>query len=258
MPGERVILVGDTGGRIHSFVAALGRFPDEPPWVVVGGFAVNVRISQVHRLTNDLDTISAQQAELVEVLLAQPDADRLEYAKLRFTSEHPAVDIDVMDDTAAHPLPAEPSDRAVALARRYAMLTREELAVVVTEAGKVTVETSAPVASVAGLVALKSVSMPRRSASNRPEKVASDVHDLVRLTEGRDLDALAQVLATTEVELAHWVGDTLVRWFSADADQRYTLMRLRRLSGALDAQTIDEDALTFVAVLGQALLDGLA
>ncbi len=121
--GERVILAGDTGGRIRSFAAALGRFPDRPPWVVVGGFAVNVRISEVHRLTNDLDTISAAQGELIEILLEQPDADRLDHAKLWFTGEFPAVDIDVVEDTAGHSLPATASDRAFALARRHAMRT---------------------------------------------------------------------------------------------------------------------------------------
>ena len=257
MAGERVILAGDTGGRIRSFVSALERFPDSPPWVVVGGFAVNVRISQVHRLTNDLDTISAQQSELIEILLAQPGADRLDHAKLRFTGEAPAVDIDVMDDTSGHPLPLEPSDRAFALARRYAMQTREQLAIVVTEGAEVSVEVTAPVASVAALVALKSVSMPRRIASNHPEKVASDAHDLVRLVEGRDLHALAQLLAATGEELGSWIGRTLVQWFSDDADQRYTLMRLRRLSSAVDVQSVDEHVLSIVAVLGQAVLDGL-
>ena len=176
--------------------------------------------------------------------------------KLRFAGETPAVDIDVMDDTSGHPLPGEPADRAFALARRYAMQTREQLAIVVTEGAETSVEATAPVASVAALVALKSVSMPRRVASNHPEKVASDAHDLVRLVEGRDLDALARVLAATEKELASWIGQTLVQWFSDDADQRYTLMRLRRLSSAVDAQSLDEDVLSIVAVLGQAVLDG--
>lgn len=146
MAGERVLLVGDTGGRIRSFVSALDRFPASPAWVVVGGFAVNVRIAQVHRLTNDLDTISAQQSELIEILLAQPGADQLDHAKLRFTGEMPAVDIDVMDDTSSHSLPREPGDRAFALARRYAMQTREQLAIVVTEGAEESIETTAPVA----------------------------------------------------------------------------------------------------------------
>lgn len=250
MPGEQVLLAGDTGGRIRSFVTALGRFPKDPPWVVVGGFAVNVRISEVHRLTNDLDTITSSPAQLVEILLDAPDADRLDHAKLRFTGEMPEVDVDVMDDTAGHPLPAEPSDRAFALARRYAMQTREPLEIVVVEAGTLAAEASAPVASPASLIALKSVSMPRRSASNHPEKVGSDVHDLVRLIQGGDLDDLAQALAGGEGELSQWVGTTLVQW-------RYTLARLRRLSGGIDVRAIDEGTLDVVAMLGRAVLDAI-
>jgi len=60
VPGDQITLVGDRGGRIHSFVSALGRFPNEPRWAVVGGFAANVRITSVHRLTNDLDTAKLQ------------------------------------------------------------------------------------------------------------------------------------------------------------------------------------------------------
>ena len=69
MPGERVVLLGDSEGRLRSFVTALERFPAEPEWVVVGGFAVNVRVSYAHRLTNDLDTVARSQAELVGALV---------------------------------------------------------------------------------------------------------------------------------------------------------------------------------------------
>ena len=41
---------------------------------VIGGFAVNMRITHVHRLTNDLDTVSRDQASLVEILVAEFDA----------------------------------------------------------------------------------------------------------------------------------------------------------------------------------------
>ncbi len=54
MPGEPVVLVSGRGGQIRSFVGALARFPAEPQWAVVGGFAVYVRITDVHRVTNDL------------------------------------------------------------------------------------------------------------------------------------------------------------------------------------------------------------
>ena len=76
MPGEAVILAGDRGGRIRSFVAALARFPAEPQWAVVGGFAVNVRITHIHRLTNDIDTVSRDQTALIEILVAEPRPER--------------------------------------------------------------------------------------------------------------------------------------------------------------------------------------
>jgi len=54
VPGEPVVLVSGRGGHVRSFVGALARFPAEPQWAVVGGFAVYVRITDVHRVTNDL------------------------------------------------------------------------------------------------------------------------------------------------------------------------------------------------------------
>lgn len=162
-----------------------------------------------------------------------------------------------MDDTARQPLPTEPSDRAFALIRRLAMATRELVDIVVVEDAKVVAEAKAPVASVSALIALKSVAIPRRAASNHPEKVASDIHDLVRLVEGRDLDGLAHSLAETEADLAKWIGSTLVNWFAPDRDQRYTLARVRRLSNSIDSQAIDEGVLSIVAVLGQGVLGEL-
>lgn len=86
MPGDRVELIADDVGRIAAFVDALARFPSAPRWALVGGFDVNVRIERVHRLTNDIDTVARDQAQLVELLLAEPDADRLDATKLRFTA----------------------------------------------------------------------------------------------------------------------------------------------------------------------------
>lgn len=118
VPGEPIILVADNAGRIESFVSALGRFPTDPRWALIGGFAVNVRIAQVHRLTNDIDTVSQDQPALVEILLAEPDAEGLSAAKLRFTGGDLPVDIDVMGDMADHPLAGEPSEQAFTLGRR--------------------------------------------------------------------------------------------------------------------------------------------
>ena len=172
MPGERIVLVGDRGGRIRSFVATLGRFPTEPRWVVVGGFAVNVRVSHVHRLTNDLDTISRSHTELVDILSDTHGAERLAAAKLRVDQRGTTVNIDVMADTSGAALPAEPSDRAFALARRIALATAEHAELVVIEDAQTVAEATAPVATTASLIARKTspflavraAPAPRRSA----------------------------------------------------------------------------------------------
>ena len=75
MPGEKIVLLGDSEGRLRSFVTALERFPTEPEWVVVGGFAVNVRVSYAHRLTNDLDTLTRDQTAFVDILVEMPGSE---------------------------------------------------------------------------------------------------------------------------------------------------------------------------------------
>lgn len=255
MPGDRVELVADRGGRIAAFVEALARFPPEPRWALVGGFAVNVRIERVHRLTNDIDAVARDQTQLVELLVAEPDAERLDVAKLRFTAGAFPVDIDVMADTDGLPLPTEPGERAFALARRAVLPGARTTDLVVTDGARTVARTSVPVASTAGLILLKTVAIPRRSASNNPHKVGSDIHDLTRLVDGQDLVALATEIRATGDELSTWIGSTLVKWFSPDHDLRYTYARLRRLSRSSDTDGLTEDDLAVAALLGGMLLD---
>ena len=163
MPGEPVALVSGPGGHVRSFVAALARFPAEPQWAVVGEFAVHVRITDVHRVTNDLDTVSRNQPSLVEILVAEPDADRLAAASLQLNQDGAAVVVDVMDYTSDTPLPTEPGERAFALARRMALATSEETELVVVEDEAVVARTSAPVATASSLIAVEQ----RRANSSR-------------------------------------------------------------------------------------------
>ena len=254
MPGEAVILAGDRGGRIRSFVAALARFPAEPQWAVVGGFAVSVRITHIHRLTNDIDTVSRDQTKLVEVLVAKPDADRLATARLQLEQDGTTVVVGVMADTSDTPLPAEASERAFALARRMALATSEPTELVAIEDGDVVAKATAPIATSSSLIALKTVAIARRAQGDSPQKVGSDIHDLVRLVHSRDFDAVADSLATAGDELLIWVGATLVKYFSPEQDLRYTFARLRRLARSTDAKTLSEDDLAIVAELGHELL----
>lgn len=256
MSGDQVLLVGDADGRIESFVSALARFPTLPRWALIGGFAVNVRIAQVHRLTNDLDTVSADQVALVEVLLAESDAEALSAAKLRFTGGDRAVDIDVMGDMADQPIAGDPGEQAFTLARRMALATRETIELLVVDGdGKARTAASTPVATTASLIALKAVAIPRRSASNSPQKVGSDIHDLVRLAQGCDFATVVEEVAAAGADLRAWVGGTLVKWFAPEHDLRYTFARMTRLTGSADATGLVEADLTVVADLGRALTE---
>lgn len=252
MPGDQVELVADGGGRIAAFVDALARFPDEPAWALVGGFAVNVRIERVHRLTNDIDTVARDQAQLVELLVAEPDADRLDTAKLRFTAGDLPVDIDVMADTEGLPLPTEVGERVFALARRAVLPAARTTELIVTNGSATVARANVPVASTAGLILLKTVAIPR-SASNNPHKVGSDIHDLARLVDGQDLAALATEIRATSDELSTWIGSTLVKWFSPGHDLSYTYARLRRLSRSADTDALTEADLEVLALLGEML-----
>lgn len=255
MSGEQVVLLGDSEGRLRSFVSALERFPAEPEWVVIGGFAVNVRVSYAHRLTNDLDTLSRDQTEFVDILVETPGSERVGAGRLRFTEGGAQVNIDVMADTTDAALLGEPSDRAFALARRLALASAEPTELVVIERTQTVAAATAPVATSAALIALKAVAIPRRAGGASPAKVGSDIHDLVRLVQNSDIGAVADEIASHSEELRSWVAATLVKRFSPEQDLRYTYALLRRLTPSADAASLTEDDLALVARFGEALLD---
>ena len=170
MLGERVVLLGDSEGRLRSFVTALERFPAEPEWVVVGGFAVNVRVSYAHRLTNDLDTVSRDQTEFVDILVETPGSERVGAGRLRFTDGDLDVNIDVMADTTGVALVGEPSDRAFALARRLALVTAEPTELVVIEGTQTVAAATAPVATSGTRVGRRLRAHGRRTCRRRLDR----------------------------------------------------------------------------------------
>ena len=162
---------------------------------MVGGFAVNVRIAHVHRLTNDIDAVSRDQTKLVEILVAAPNADRLAAAKLQLEHDGTSVIVDVMADTSEMPLPTEASERAFALARRMALAISEPIDLVVVEDSDIIAKATAPMATTSSLIALKAVAIARRPHGGSPEKIGSDIHDLVRLVHSCDFDVVAESIA---------------------------------------------------------------
>ena len=253
VPGSRVILGDDLDGRTSSMIAALNQLPQEPLWAIVGGFAVIIRYSQVHRLTNDLDTISSNQHLFLELMTAEPSITRLSTARLRIAGENWPVDLDIMDAADGSPLPVEPSERAFALARQHALANSEPLELLATNGNQIVAQSHARVATSASLIALKAVALPRRANSRSPQKVGTDIYDLVSLAKGCDFGSVARELAASEEDMVSWVAQILTKWFSPDHDQNYTLARLRRITDSLGAGAISEHDLTEVALLAGAL-----
>ena len=113
---------------------------------------------------------------------------------------------------------------------------------------------TAPIATTPSLIALKAVAIARRSGGDSPQKVGSDIHDLVRLVQSCDIDAAANSITAASDDLRAWVAMTLLQHFSADRDLRYTFARLRQLTSSPDAAALTEDDLAIVAEVGHALL----
>ncbi len=195
MSGSRlpIILAAERDTVLTRALEALGRFPLEEPWVLIGGLAVFIRLGSITRPTADADTVALSQAGLIARLVNDEIATVVSGAEIEVPVGDGTIEVDVMD-LADEPLPADSERRAFALARRGA------LASALTERVIVTDRTSSPVADVTislaavpALVGLKTVAMVRRPHSRHPEKVGSDIHDLVRLVTTRAYEASRRI-----------------------------------------------------------------
>lgn len=158
-----------------------------------------------------------------------------------------------MASTEGDPLPDTTEERAFALARRWAMATATSATLgVLTAEGSATFECELKIATPAALVAMKTVSAPRRTRSNHREKLGSDIHDLYRLVEGHSPDRVLHELAGAHPDLIRWVGETLQRMFIKDL--RLNNAIFHRLDRTPDADAITEAALSVLGDLGAALI----
>jgi hypothetical protein len=220
--------------------------------VLIGGLAVNVRLGRVHRATNDVDTVTHDQPRFVE-LLVDGDAEKLSAAKVQLRD--PEVEVDVMESTEGQVLPLGDEDRAFALVRRWAMCSASEVEVgSVHPDGVVTARSSIQVASRAALIALKTVSIPRRGRGHYPHKVGSDIQDLYRLVASQGIDEIRASFRELDPAARAFVASSLVHTFTArTADLRYSVARLRRYASNADAMEIGEDDLALLGMLGRAI-----
>lgn len=256
MSGDRppIHLEAGAGSVLANAVEALSRFPNEPPWVLVGGVAVFIRLGSVTRPTADADTVARSQAELIERLIADEPATVVTGGELEMSVGGGTIEIDVMD-LADDPLPGDAERRAFALARRYALETAVTERVIVSDSESVVVDARIPVASTAALVALKTVSMVRRQHGNSPQKVGSDIHDLVRLVGSSGARTVATDLVA-DGALAKWVAGQLHRAFGTDL--RYTQLRLRTNDRSAGAQALGDAEVEAAGILADELTEQLA
>lgn len=248
-----VLLVAESGDVLTRAVQALGRFPRDQPWVLIGGVAVFIRLGSITRPTADADTVARSQAELIQRLVDDEVPSVVAGGKLQVAVGEGLIDIEIdIMDLADEPLPPDPERQAFALARRAALASADAERIIVTNAGgQVVADAQIPVASIAALTALKTVSMVRRPHGNHPEKVGSDIHDLVRLVAAGGARTVATELTEMDRDLAKWVGDQIERSFGPDL--RYTLLRLRTNDRSPGAQALDDDAIAATGILAAEL-----
>jgi hypothetical protein len=97
--------------------------------------------------------------------------------------------------------------------------------------------------------------MVRRPHSNHPEKVGSDIHDLVRLVDAVGARSIGETVAAAAPELAWWMAERIEPAFGKDL--RYTLLRLRRNDRSAAAQALSDDTVGAVSILADVLHDEL-
>jgi hypothetical protein len=160
--------------------------PHVPPVALVGGLAVNLRLSvgsEAHRATRDIDVVSGDDVpSVIDVLGADDPMDRAQTVHIG------EYDVDVI---ATLPVGSEELDglddgnRLFFLGHRWAFDTATPLQLG-TRDRQQTVDV--PVATPAGLVAAKSHAVGHPRAVRRATKHAGDLYDVFRLLEVFDAD----------------------------------------------------------------------
>jgi hypothetical protein len=255
--GDAVIrLDAPADSVVARSINALARFPADEPWVLIGGIAVFIRLGSVTRPTADADTVARSQAQLLDRLVAVDPTVLVANGDVTIPVAGGSVEVDVMD-LADEPLPPDPERRAFAIARRVALESAVRERVAVTSSDETVVaEALLPIATIPALVALKTVAMVRRPHSHHPEKVGSDIHDLVRLVDAAGARTIGADIAAADPELAAWIADHIETAFGKDL--RYTILRLRRNDRSAAALAIGDESLAGVAIVADVIHDRLA
>ena len=237
-----VVLSGRRGGTTHREVDLLSSLPAELR--LIGGLAVMCRVGTPHRATVDLDAVTRDTTgvhdHLAHLALTSTGGGQYGFGE--------GLDLDVIDvapvptDELLAQLTADGADltdlELNVIAHTWAHDTATAIDIVAVDdrtGERLAVAVGRMVASSAGIIAMKSTTVPLR-ASSRPEKRASDLYDLGRLLVAGRVPASA--LADMPGALASVVADRLAGWFVDDAGRDRTYRDVRRF----DEPRLDLDA----------------
>jgi len=237
--GDSAFLAAEVDSVPYRAVARLDDLsPRLPDFALIGGLAVIIRLGQAHRATNDVDTVSDDQAGLLDVLVAdgldrQGDSVLLE-ADLTLDV------IDVSEGDVEY-LPYA--------THRFAFDTRAPVEVVVRpRGGGAAVAVTVDVARASALVAVKLGLSEGVGRQRDPRKMGSDAFDVARLLQRFGPDMLAdELIALAEPGFVDRVRDLAERHLIDNVDR--TAAAIVRSS----VQGVETIAVEQLELLGRAL-----
>jgi hypothetical protein len=177
--GDAIRLAGNA--FLVRALQALGELPSSlPDHAIIGGLAVMVRLQQAHRVTGDIDLVSADESRTIQ-LLVDGDATRTRNG-VRLPS---GIDLDLIDASDPGVTPGIATDeierRAIEgqLAFSHALRSATLVDISVSTPDLRPASAEVRVATTGDLVALKlhAALDPRRDATKR----SSDLYDLARI-----------------------------------------------------------------------------
>lgn len=246
-----VILTGPAMVPLVRAAAAL-EAEDIPPFAVIGGVAVTVRLGRTLRATADLDAVTDQRytPTALEVLRARHDATydaadphtiTIAGAEVQFQDVEPVDDADVshLDD----------KDLLYVAAHAHALAAATPVRLLATEARA---EATVPVATNGALLATKLHAYMDRRRVAGPDKRPGDLWDIYNLLLHLGGDVAAD-LAAANPNLARVVATTVRQHLVAGAPRARSVLLTSNDERyqAITAEEISYAALAFLDALGE-------
>ena len=243
MPPPLVVLPA----RLAAMVRALHALdvPGMPAVAVIGGMAVNIRLSTVadaHRATQDIDLVAHDAVPGAFDILAHDHPARRDQSVV--------VDGVTIDVIVTHPVTDDDLDgladdqRLFLAGHRWALDSAQPVRIAVgTDAAVILV----PVATPAGLVAAKSHAAGYPRAARRATKHAGDLYDLFRLVEVFDsAGQLRDELSAAPGQIGRLVADVVIAEILANPARAAHQMGVASLAGLPRADRVRDVLEPFV------------